>query len=51
MVFIHGGKYILGSGGDFLYDPSFLIRHNVLVVTLNYRLGAYGKANKNEVTI
>jgi len=41
MVWIHGGAYTLGSGGD--YDAStFAQKYGVVVVTLNYRLGALG---------
>ena len=41
MVWIHGGAYTLGSGSD--YDAStFAQKHGVVVVTLNYRLGALG---------
>ena len=41
MVWIHGGAYTLGSGSD--YDAStFTRKHGVVVVTLNYRLGALG---------
>lgn len=41
MVWIHGGAFINGSGG--IYDGRWLAnRGNVVVVTLNYRLGALG---------
>ena len=41
MVWIHGGSFIGGAGSD--YDPSDLVADgNVVVVTLNYRLGAFG---------
>ena len=41
MVWIHGGAFVLGTSGQ--YDPSALARREgVLVVTLNYRLGALG---------
>ncbi len=41
MVWIHGGAYIIGSGD--MYDGRSLVRHgDVVVVTLNYRLGALG---------
>jgi para-nitrobenzyl esterase len=41
MVWIHGGTFIIGSGGS--YDGSVLARtHNLVVVTINYRLGALG---------
>ncbi|HEY6876805.1 MAG TPA: carboxylesterase family protein, partial [Polyangiales bacterium] len=43
MVFIHGGAFTLGSGSEPLYDGAKLAaRHDVVVVTLNYRLGALG---------
>jgi para-nitrobenzyl esterase len=41
MVWIHGGAFILGSGADF--DGSVLARkQKLVVVTINYRLGALG---------
>lgn len=46
MVFIHGGAFVIGSGGSptsDLYDGSYMAaRDNVVVVTFNYRLGALG---------
>src|SRR5580704_6314263 len=40
MVWIHGGGLVSGESED--YDPSGLVAHGVIVVTLNYRLGALG---------
>ena len=41
MVWLHGGAFVLGSSGQ--YDPSRLAREQgVVVVTVNYRLGALG---------
>jgi para-nitrobenzyl esterase len=41
MVFIHGGAYTIGSGGQ--YDPRGLSEAGpVVAVTFNYRLGALG---------
>src|SRR6185369_5263077 len=40
MVWIHGGAFILGEGDD--YDPTALVARGVVVVTINYRLGALG---------
>ncbi|XP_033763981.1 acetylcholinesterase-like [Pecten maximus] len=41
MVWIHGGSYYIGQGS--LYDGSYLaLTGDVVVVTLNYRLGAFG---------
>ena len=41
MVWLHGGAFIYGSGGA-TYDPARLVEQGVVVVTLNYRLGALG---------
>jgi para-nitrobenzyl esterase len=40
MVWIHGGALNLGESDD--YDPVRLVRQDVVVVTLNYRLGMLG---------
>jgi para-nitrobenzyl esterase len=40
MVWIHGGSLLVGEGDD--YNPAGLVRHGVIVVTINYRLGALG---------
>ncbi|OBI89587.1 carboxylesterase/lipase family protein [Mycobacterium asiaticum] len=43
MVWLHGGAYVLGSGSQPLYDARALVSSgDVVVVTLNYRLGALG---------
>ncbi|MEB3980457.1 carboxylesterase/lipase family protein [Mycobacterium sp. 663a-19] len=43
MVWLHGGAYVLGSGGQPLYDGRRLVSGGeVVVVTINYRLGALG---------
>ncbi len=43
MVFIHGGGFVQGSGTEALYDGAGLARAgDVVLVTLNYRLGALG---------
>ncbi len=43
MVWVHGGAYIFGSGSQPLYDGSVLAGDSdVVVVTINYRLGALG---------
>lgn len=42
MVWIHGGAYISGSGASAGYDPTRLVQEDVIVVTMNYRLGALG---------
>ena len=43
MVWIHGGAYIMGGGIDPMYDGSYLAkRGDIVVVTINYRLGIFG---------
>ena len=42
-VWIHGGAFLFGSGGDAVYDGAKLAAtYGVVVVTLNYRLGMLG---------
>jgi hypothetical protein len=40
MVWVHGGSLRTGESDD--YNPAGLVRHGVIVVTLNYRIGALG---------
>jgi para-nitrobenzyl esterase len=43
MVYIHGGAFTVGSASDPWYDgASFAARHNMVVASLNYRLGILG---------
>ncbi|OJJ48965.1 hypothetical protein ASPZODRAFT_60694 [Penicilliopsis zonata CBS 506.65] len=39
---MHGGRFIQGSGAVVTYDGSGLAAHDVIVVTVNYRLGPLG---------
>jgi para-nitrobenzyl esterase len=40
MVWLHGGSFLVGESDD--YNPAALVRDGVVVVTVNYRLGALG---------
>ena len=42
MVWIHGGAFQLGSSLSDFYGPERLLDEDVVLVTLNYRLGALG---------
>ena len=42
MVWVHGGAFIKGSSSDGHYGPELLVAEGVLLVTINYRLGALG---------
>ena len=41
-VWFHGGGYTEGAGSVDVYDGTNLARHALIVVTVNYRLGALG---------
>ena len=46
MVWIHGGAFTIGSGSEEYYDGANLaVRGDVVIVTINYRLGAFGFVN------
>ena len=50
MVWIHGGAFVLGTGASALYRGARLARRgDVVVVTINYRLGALGFLNHPEL--
>ncbi|XP_017149738.1 esterase B1 [Drosophila miranda] len=42
MVWIHGGGFFFGNGNSDFHFPAKLMEQDVIVVTLNYRLGALG---------
>ncbi|XP_015175623.1 PREDICTED: acetylcholinesterase [Polistes dominula] len=45
MVWIHGGGFYMGSGNDNLYRPDYIVRKDIIVVTINYRFGPLGFLN------
>ncbi|MGV3487110.1 MAG: carboxylesterase/lipase family protein [Tuberibacillus sp.] len=50
MVWIHGGAFIFGSGSSPIYDgASFAELGDVVVVTINYRLGILGFLHLAEI--
>ena len=42
LVWIHGGRFVGGSGADPLYDGAALAAAGLVVVTFNYRTGVFG---------
>lgn len=49
MVFIHGGGYMIGTSALRLYSGARLVlRGDVVVVSINYRLGAFGYVDFSE---
>ncbi|CAK9802975.1 Juvenile hormone esterase [Anthophora plagiata] len=47
MVWIYGGSFRSGEGGESTYGPRFLMEHDVVVVTFNYRIGILGFISLN----
>ncbi|XP_011141919.1 esterase E4 isoform X2 [Harpegnathos saltator] len=45
MVWLHSGGYTNCSGNDLLYGPDHIVRKDVVLVTLNYRLSVFGFLN------
>ncbi|KAB0804411.1 hypothetical protein PPYR_01381 [Photinus pyralis] len=45
MCWIHGGGFLSGSGNSDWYGPDYLLKENVVLVTINYRLGILGFLN------
>lgn len=51
MVWIHGGAFCMGSGSMQMYSSGTLAANgNIVLVTINYRLGVLGFLNLNELT-
>jgi para-nitrobenzyl esterase len=50
MVWIYGGGYNSGSTSESRQDGQFLAHHNVVVVSMNYRLGIFGFFAHAELT-
>ncbi|XP_063987723.1 esterase FE4-like [Diachasmimorpha longicaudata] len=48
MVYFHPGGFTGGSGDDDLFGPDFLLEKDVILVTVNFRLGAVGFLNTGD---
>lgn len=48
MVWIHGGGFIRGDGNGEkgLYGPEYFLDRDIVLVTMNYRVGAFGMLNQ-----
>ena len=52
MLFFHGGGYVYGTAGFFLYDAGERLIQtpdDVIIVTSNYRLGVFGYLGSDEL--
>ena len=43
LVYIHGGAFVHYTGSSMFFGPAYLMDHDIVVVTFNYRLGTFGK--------
>ncbi|XP_065167848.1 esterase B1-like [Atheta coriaria] len=50
MVYIHGGGYYVGSGNSLSYGPEFLMTEDIVLVTVDYRLGYLGALSFEDQT-
>lgn len=51
MLWIHGGAFTIGAGSEaFLEKGTLVKRGDIVLVSINYRLGATGFLNLNEIT-
>lgn len=48
MIYIHGGRFSTMSATPFYYGPDYLMDRNIILVTVNYRLGAFGFLSLND---
>lgn len=47
LFYIHGGGYVEGASDDVLNGADFIIEQQVILVTVNYRLGIFGFLSLN----
>ncbi|XP_033223062.1 esterase FE4-like isoform X2 [Belonocnema kinseyi] len=45
MVWIHGGAFSASSGDLDSFGPDYLLKHDIVFVSINYRLGIFGFLN------
>jgi para-nitrobenzyl esterase len=51
IFWIHGGAFIIGAGNEpFLENGALVKRGDIVLVSINYRMGAFGFMNLNEIT-
>lgn len=50
-VKIHGGGFLFGSCKTDVYGPDYFMQKDVILVSINYRLGAIGFLSLNDKTL
>ena len=42
LVWIYGGRFLVGSASSKVYSPHFMMDHNLVMVSIQWRVGPYG---------
>ena len=42
LVWIYGGRFLVGTASSKLYSPNFMMDHDIVVVSIQWRVGPYG---------
>jgi para-nitrobenzyl esterase len=51
IFWIHGGAFIIGAGNELFLESGVLVkRGDIVLVSINYRMGAFGFMNLKEIT-
>ena len=50
MIWIHGGALVSGGSSSMMYELEHLAKKNIVLVSINYRLGPLGFLKLDEVT-
>ena len=48
IVWIHGGNFVRGSAAD--YEPDYILDEDIVLVTIQYRLGMFGFMSTEDVS-
>jgi carboxylesterase type B len=51
MFWIHGGGFKTGSNTSKRYGPEFLLTEDIVLVTINYRVGIFGFLNFEDASL
>ncbi|XP_050499750.1 juvenile hormone esterase-like isoform X1 [Diabrotica virgifera virgifera] len=51
MFFFFGGGFVNGAGNFDFFGPHYLMEHDIIVVTINYRVGPFGFLTTGDTTI
>lgn len=48
MIWFHGGGFVNGSNAKEMYNPEYLLRNDIVMFSVNFRLGAFGFVTFND---